>query len=78
MHHDAHLSVSSTQEFLTPEVIEELCAPSCLHSFGWNRPEFCIEIDLCPPSTGSLRRTYKGQGLKLNKTASRNRKIRYS
>jgi hypothetical protein len=21
-----------------------------LHPFGWNRPELCIEIDLCPPS----------------------------
>lgn len=20
----------------------------CFHSFGWNSPELCIEIDLCP------------------------------
>ena len=39
-----------------------------LHPFGWNRPELCIEIDLCPPSAGGFRRARKGQKLPLNKT----------
>lgn len=46
-----------------------------LRPFGWNCPEFSIQIDLSPLSTRSLRRAHEGQKLPLNQAASWNRQI---